>query len=149
MSGIKIIDDQKCQLCSGRLMLIDWLTDVHDPLEGLKTSTECSECHAKYILDGHIGKVLTEDKSEVKSETIKSNGGRSDYYEITIDGQTFMIEKIIKQVFRNDFDFANAFKALIRANALIAGGGKEGSTIKYEMNKVKYSADKVAENNGA
>jgi galactokinase/mevalonate kinase-like predicted kinase len=83
----------------------------------------------------------------VKSEAIKSDGGKSDYYKITIDGQTFMIEKIIKQVFRNDFDFGNAFKALIRANALIAGGGKEGSTIEYEMNKVKYSADQVVENN--
>lgn len=88
-----------------------------------------------------------EDKSEVKSGAIKSDGGKSDYYKITIDGQTFMIEKIIKQVFRNDFDFGNAFKALIRANALIAGGGKEGSTIEYEMNKVKYSADQVVENN--
>jgi len=98
---------------------------------------------------------VTNEKSEaikseaIKSEAIKSDGGKSDYYEVTIDGQTFMIEKIIKQVFRNDFDFGNAFKALIRANALIAGGGKEGSTIQYEMNKVKYSADKVVENNGA
>jgi hypothetical protein len=123
----------------------------------------CSDCKKEHTFDGHL-KIevvdslygayeaeceaeLLEDKSEVKSEAIKSDGGKSDYYKITIDGQTFMIEKIIKQVFRNDFDFGNAFKALIRANALIAGGGKEGSTIEYEMNKVKYSADQVVENN--
>lgn len=144
MSSIKIIKGVTCNSCRGQLKFKVLSAGTNTPMI---THCECMGCDKEVRLGGARETEFLEDKSEVKNEAIKSDGGKSDYYEVTIDGQTFMIEKIIKQVFRNDFDFGNAFKALIRANALIAGGGKEGSTIEYEMNKVKYSADQVVKNN--
>jgi hypothetical protein len=88
-----------------------------------------------------------EDKSEVKSEAIKSDGGKSDYYLITVNGQTFMAEDFIKQVFGNDFDYGNNFKASLRAYALKNGTAKEGSTIGYETNKMKYYAGQIEKHN--
>lgn len=92
------------------------------------------------------------------TKPIKSDGGSSSYYDLNIPawlldkiqdrgvdegGAYIKVEEIIECVFDNDFDVGNAFKSLVRGHLVMKGGGKEGNTVDYEMNKVKYSADKV------
>jgi hypothetical protein len=48
-------------------------------------------------------------------------------------------------VFGNDFDFGNMFKALVRIHGKTQGGGKEGTTIEYDLNKIIYTCEKLKE----
>jgi hypothetical protein len=87
-----------------------------------------------------------------KSTAIKSDGGSSSYYafpKIMVDKivSTGKLETqdIITHGFGNDFDFGNAFKSLKRLYEIKCGGGKEGNTPEYEVNKIKYSLDKILE----
>lgn len=96
--------------------------------------------------------------TELKTKPIKSDGGSSGYYDIPIPDsfiETLMerydagnshirTEELIRYVFGNDFDFGTAFKSLVRAYGITQGGGKEGNDIRYECNKVKYYAEKIA-----
>ena len=75
---------------------------------------------------------------------IKSDGLSSSYYVLNIDGHTIQTEDIIKDVFGNDFDFGTVFKSLVRAYACTQGAGKAGNDLRYELNKIKYSTDKIA-----
>lgn len=77
----------------------------------------------------------------VEQET--STGGSSKYYDLIINGQAVKVEDIVKDVFGNDFDYGNAFKALVRSFALRSGGGKAGSTVDYECEKIKYYAGRI------
>jgi len=83
---------------------------------------------------------------------IKSDGGSSSYYDIPLPPWLIDVivergfvktEELIEVFFRNDFDYGNLFKSLVRANQLEVGGGKEGNSVEYEMNKVIYSAGKI------
>ena len=89
-----------------------------------------------------------------KQETtpIKSDGGSSSYYDLKLSDLTLdfieetnkvKTEHLIRDVFGNDFDFANIFKSLVRAYGVTQGSGKEGNDISYEMNKIIYSANKI------
>lgn len=93
-----------------------------------------------------------------KGKPVKSDGGSSSYYDLTLptwlvsyikdrvdeSGRSYVkTEELIEVVFSNDFDFANILKSLVRAKGITEGGGKVGNTLSYEMNKIKYSADKV------
>jgi hypothetical protein len=94
-------------------------------------------------------------------EPIKSDGGSSSYYDIylptwlmqamvdrEVDGKVYIkTEELIEVAFESDFDFANAFKSLVRAFGTMSGGGKAGNDVDYEMNKVQYSANKIKERN--
>jgi len=79
---------------------------------------------------------------------IKSNGGSSAYYTLVINDQTVETEDVIRDVFANDFDFGNAFKSLVRAYGALNGAGKDGNTVDYEMNKLRYSSKKIEKHNG-
>lgn len=91
---------------------------------------------------------------EQQNNTIKSDGGSSSYYDLKLSDKTVAFiqeneyvktEHLIMDIFDNDFDFANSFKSLVRAYAIVKGRGKEGNDIPYEMNKIKYSCDKIKE----
>jgi hypothetical protein len=88
----------------------------------------------------------------VSRKTVVSDGGSSSYYTFPkgmVDrvASTGKLETqdIITHGFGNDFDFGNAFKSLKRLYEIKCGGGKEGNTPEYEVNKIKYSLDKILE----
>lgn len=74
---------------------------------------------------------------------VKSDGGSSSYYELELNGNSVQTEEIIEQVFGNDFDLGNMFKALVRIQASLNGGGKAGTTIEYDLNKIIYTCKKL------
>ena len=97
-----------------------------------------------------IGRPLEPDLP--MKQPIKSDGLSSSYYTITLSKQiierinetkTIETEDIIKCGFNNDFDFGNALKSLKRLYECVNGGGKEGNDMRYEINKIKYSLDKI------
>ena len=88
---------------------------------------------------------------ENQEDSIKSDGGSSDYYQkqITrlIDGESFDCQTgdIIRSLFMNDFDAGNIFKALDRIFQNVQGKGKEGTSIEYDCNKIIYFANILKE----
>lgn len=143
MSGIEVIKGVVCSYCSERVGCLGNDNGIKAGILDPRTFGHCLNCNRRNVFDGHLDSEVIEDKNEVKSEAIKSDGGKSDYYLITVNGHTFMAEDFIKQVFGNDFDYGNNFKASLRANALKNGTAKEGSTIGYETNKMKYYAGQI------
>lgn len=105
----------------------------------------------------HTNVAEFDNTPEVKP--IKSDGGSSSYYDLSIPDWLFELiaerkaagncfiktEEMITAFLDNDFDAGNIQKSLIRAHALKNGGGKEGNTIEYECNKMVYSANKMKE----
>lgn len=94
------------------------------------------------------------------SGKIKSDGGSSSYYDLTIsdkfletlnnrkkcDGESFIkTEELIDELFDNNFDFGTLFKSLVRAHLQTKGAGKAGNNLGYEINKVLYYANKIKE----
>ncbi len=79
------------------------------------------------------------------SKAVKSDGGSSSYYELQIDGHHLETHHVISDVFGNDFDFGNMFKALVRTWGKLQGGGKQGTTIEYDLNKIIYTCEKLKE----
>ena len=49
----------------------------------------------------------------------------------------------MEKSFDNGFDFGNAFKSLVRAFLNTQGSGKEGNDLAYELNKIRYSINKI------
>ena len=100
-------------------------------------------------------------KAEVKEQPsdqeihskITSDGGSSSYYlfpqsivDLVIKTGKLETKDIIRHGFGNDNDFGNVFKALKRLYELKLGGGKDGSTAEYEVNKMKYFLNEILEN---
>lgn len=105
----------------------------------------------EYIDNGGTALRIVDAYWELASTTskpIKSNGGSSAYYTLVINDQTVETEDVIRDVFANDFDFGNAFKSLVRAYGALNGAGKDGNTVDYEMNKLRYSSKKIERQNG-
>ena len=89
-----------------------------------------------------------QDFQEV-GQPIKSDGGSSNYYKLTITnkaGESIQCElgDIIRVVVGNDADLFNIIKACRRAYEASQGRGKDGVSIKYDMNKVTYFANSFA-----
>ena len=128
--------------------------------------TECGD----YILESEDNTGLTplrvtmknDDKlgthaQTVSTQPVKSDGGSSTYYDIPLPewlvdkinqrgegGQAFIkTEELIEVGFNNDFDAGNIQKSLVRAWGVFNGGGKEGNSLEYESNKIRYSLDKL------
>lgn len=91
---------------------------------------------------------------------VKSDGGSSSYYDKHVpswllqrlteranyDGAAHIkTEELIEVLFDNDFPFGTLFKSLIRAYGVTQGGGKAGNDLAYELNKVRYYADRIQE----
>ena len=100
----------------------------------LRIEDEISEC--SYVASNF--KVVTNDK-------VTSDGGSSSYYTLDINDTVVETEDIIRDVFGNDFDFGNAFKSLVRAYLNTQGAGKAGNNLSYELNKIRYSLNKIKE----
>ena len=95
----------------------------------------------------------------VNGQPIKSDGGSSTYYDLTVppwlmdklierqtstgQGSFIKTEECCEVFFGNDFDYSNQFKSAVRSYGTEKGGGKAGNSISYEQNKIKYSADKI------
>ena len=82
------------------------------------------------------------------SQPIKSDGGSSSYYELTITnkaGESIKCETgdVIRTLVGNDFDFGNCVKALRRMYLATLGMGKEGTDIPYDANKVRYFLSEI------
>ena len=94
---------------------------------------------------------------KIMNTKVKSDGMSSSYYDLHIPEELFKeidkrnkegnihikTEEIIAYIFGNDFDFGTLFKSLVRAKAITEGGGKEGNTLDYELNKILYSVDRI------
>ena len=88
---------------------------------------------------------------------IKSDGGSSAYYDFKVPQHYLDLiavtgiiktEYLIDIIFKNDFDFACSFKALVRAKGITEGAGKDGNTLDYELNKTVYYTGKIKEKDG-
>lgn len=85
--------------------------------------------------------------------TVKSDGGSSDYYKITIrneQGEEFHCETndVLYALVGGDFDMANIIKACRRMYEASQGRGKQGTDIAYDVKKIKYFADDFAKRFG-
>ncbi len=89
-----------------------------------------------------------------KTEAVKSTGGSSNYYKVELpqwlldkqkENGYIMLEDLAEVMYGNDFNFTNVMKAQKRMYELTQGGGKEGNTLEYDANKVKYYTDKQVE----
>lgn len=74
---------------------------------------------------------------------VKSDGGSSSYYELTITnkaGESIKCETgdVIRTLVGNDFDFGNCVKALRRMYLATLGMGKEGTDLVYDANKIRW-----------
>ena len=120
---------------------------IHAPLGFTSVVTD----HYRYtnVLGGTVG-IIDErwELAQTTSEPVKSDGGSSSYYDLVINGVDLQTEDIMRDVFGNDYDFCVAFKALVRAYGTLKGGGKEGNTVEYEMNKLRYSSKQIEKQNG-
>ena len=100
---------------------------------------------------GNISGLVTADKylelveSVDSTKPVTSDGGASSYYELEIAGHKLETHNVIEDVFGNDFDFGNNFKAMVRIWAQINGGGKAGTSIEYDLNKIIYTCEKLKE----
>ena len=74
---------------------------------------------------------------------ITSDGGSTAYYELVVAGHKIETHNIISDVFDNDFDMGNMFKAQVRIQAAINGNGKAGTSIEYDLNKIIYTCIKL------
>ena len=111
--------------------------------------------------DWAITKVKTKEEMQhdrnLRSDTVSqkkvvSDGGSSSYYlfpqslvDLVIKTGKLETKDIIRHGFGNDNDFGNVFKALKRLYELKLGGGKDGSTAEYEVNKMQYFLDEILE----
>lgn len=83
-----------------------------------------------------------------EAQPIKSDGGSSSYYELTITnkaGESIKCETgdVIRALVGNDFDFGNCVKALRRMYLASLGMGKEGTNIPYDCNKIRYFISEI------
>ena len=123
----------------------------------LKCTNSTSQCFVKgsmyetKVVKGHLClkdeisycKYLSSNFTVVNQVT--SDGGSSSYYTLNINDTVVETEDIIRDVFGNDFDFGNAFKSLVRAYLNTQGKGKAGNNLSYELNKIRYSLNKIKE----
>lgn len=100
---------------------------------------------AKVVSDPELG-------LEIRKRVV-SDGGSSSYYlfpqslvDLVVKTGKLETKDIIRHGFGNDNDFGNVFKALKRLYELKSGGGKDGSTAEYEVNKMKYFLGEILEN---
>lgn len=129
-------------------------SDVFDTIEDEETSTD----DVLIINEEHLAKVGLSEDVDLTPKPVKSDGGSSSYYDIPISER--LLDKLIKrrdegnlylkteeliEATGSDFDAGNIFKCNVRILSLMNGCGKEGNSVQYDVNKIKYSADRLAE----
>lgn len=101
---------------------------------------------------------IANEKDIGSATTSKIDGSNGSYYDNKVPdwlvdqwlddssvNVTLKAEHVIEFVFKDNFDFGNCYKALVRAVKSLEGCGKSGNTLEYEMDKVIYYANKVKE----
>lgn len=96
--------------------------------------------------------------TEITKGPIKSTGGSSTYYDIGVPpwllellneraktGKCFLKTEELIEILKMDFDEGNIQKCLIRIISLKRGCGKEGNSVEYDSNKIRYSANRLIE----
>lgn len=129
--------------------------------EGCTNQAPVQNLHCSSCLQGSTDSWGTIDVGKVEQHTtaVKSDGGSTSYYELTLpkhvlDSVKRQIEgccedikietgDVIEMLVGNDFDAGNIIKALRRIFEAKKGKGKEGTTIQYDINKCRYSIDEV------
>lgn len=85
------------------------------------------------------------------SGKVKSDGGSSDYYKLTIRTKQGSFEcetgDVIRAMVGNNFDLGNALKALRRIYEASQGRGKDGIDMSYDANKINYFVNEFVEYN--
>lgn len=79
---------------------------------------------------------------------VKSDGGSSSYYELTLTnkhGDSIQCETgdVIRALVHNDFSLGNIVKACRRVAEAQQGRGKQGLNPEYDLNKIIYFANEV------
>lgn len=127
---------------------VGYVTDINDFIEEYDYSVE-----NRGVWPGRV-EVFKEHElellsvSQVARGVVKSDGGSSSYYELTITnkaGESIKCETgdVIRALVGNDFDFGNCVKALRRMYLATLGMGKEGTNIPYDCNKVRYFLSEI------
>jgi hypothetical protein len=84
-------------------------------------------------------------KEDVGSAATTSDGGSSDYYKIVVQTShgpaNVEVNDLIYALVGGDFDLGNVIKASRRMYLASKGGGKAGTDIAYDANKVKWFID--------
>jgi len=103
-------------------------------------------CGTEFVaMDKEFGLKGPSDGAAIRgpSGPSNSNGGSANYYKLKVNGNDVETQDIIEQVFGNDFDFGNNFKAMVRLWGLLNGGGKAGTSLEYDLNKIIYTCEKL------
>ena len=101
------------------------------------------------IADGSNPNVgLVDLDLQAKNKSIKSDGGSTPYYQITITndkGETFIcqLNDVLRDVFNNQWDLCNIVKASRRISEARQGKGKKDTSIKYDANKIIWFAEEI------
>lgn len=89
--------------------------------------------------------------SQLRDRRIKSDGGPTDYYALTIktkDGEfKCQVGDVIRAMVGNDFDLGNVVKATRRIWCDAQGYGKEGIDMGYDVKKINYFTNEFYEAN--
>lgn len=105
--------------------------------------------HPEETLESLLTQIAEEAYLEEIPQPIKSDGGSSDYYKLTITnkaGESIQCETgdVLRAMVGNDYDLSNVIKACRRMYEASQGRGKEGATIEYDANKVIYFVKEFA-----
>jgi len=106
------------------------------------------------MLENKTQAVSDNNRSEAIIGKIKSTGGSSDYYKLTIhtaSGETFQCEvgDVIQAMVGDNFQLGNVLKASRRMWLDAQGGGKEGVDMDYDRAKIHYFSDDFVQRYGS
>lgn len=97
------------------------------------------------VVDVTPKSVVEDVGSTATNKPVKSDGGSSDYYKISVKTSHGManveVNDVIYAMVGGDFDLANVLKACRRMYLASKGCGKEGVDIDYDVNKCKWFLD--------
>ena len=141
---------------------VDWVKDNYEAYE-TKDTTACAGIIMDMenwnppknddFIDFSDHNEFIKDVPAVKRLPVKSDGGKSSYYEVNcpqwfidkVNNGSFMVEDLAEIMYGNDFNYTNILKAQKRMYEMENGGGKEGNTLEYDATKCKYYVDKQLE----
>lgn len=110
--------------------------DKKDTLKGVAVASVVEPLCAEPFQAANTGSAAT---------SIKSDGGSSDYYKITVKTPHGLadveVNDLIYALVGGDFDLGNVVKASRRMFLASKGIGKEGVDIEYDVNKCKWFLD--------
>lgn len=91
-------------------------------------------------------KIVEDEEFQEVGQPIKSDGGSSNYYKLTITnkaGESIQCETgdVIRCMVGNDFTLGNIIKACRRMYQSSLGKGKDGVSIEYDSKKIQYFSD--------